>query len=53
MDKKGTPRNEQGERPTRSPEETVERLDQKKKQDHGTANKARIEEQEREVRSGR
>ena len=50
-DKNDVPRNEAGERPTRSPDETVDRLEQKKKQEHGAANKERIEEQEREVRS--
>jgi len=52
-DKHGTPRNEEGQRPTRTPDETVDRLEQKKKQDHGSANKERIEEKEREVRPER
>ena len=51
-DKKDTPRNDEGQRPTRTPEETVDRLEQKKKDERGGANKERIEEQEREVRSG-
>jgi hypothetical protein len=49
MDKK-TPRNEKGP-PTRKPDETVNRLEQKKKEDVGRANRARIEDQEREVTS--
>jgi hypothetical protein len=52
-DRHDTPRNDEGQRPTRSPDETVDRLEQKKQQDHGAANKERIEEQEREVRSER
>lgn len=44
-----TPKNQAGERPTRSPEETVERLEEKKQDDRGQANRERIEDQEREV----
>lgn len=53
MDQKKTPKNQEGQHPTRTSEETVERLEQKKKQDVGGANKERIEDQEREVRSER
>lgn len=44
-----TPRNEEGQPPTRTPDETVGRLRQKKKDAGGRANKERIEEREREV----
>ena len=44
-----TPRNEEGQLPTRTPDETVDRLQEKKKDAGGRANKERIEEQEREV----
>lgn len=53
MKDKDAPRNEEGQRPTRTTDETIERLEQKKKQDHGTANKQRIEKQERDVKSRR
>jgi hypothetical protein len=53
MGDKGTPRNEEGQAPTMKPQDTVERLEQKKKQQRGGANRERIEEQEREVRSER
>ena len=44
-----TPRNQEGQPPTRGGQDTVERLEEKKKEDTGQANKARIEDQEREV----
>jgi hypothetical protein len=50
MDKK-TPRNEKGQKPTSTPDETIDRLEQKKKEDVGRANRERIEDQEREVTS--
>lgn len=43
------PTNKQGQEPTHSPEETVDRLEQKKHEDIGTANRGRIEQKEREV----
>ena len=51
--KENMPRNEEGQPPTKGGRDTVERLEQKKKEDVGQANKERIEEQEREVGSGR
>ena len=48
-----TPRNEEGEAPTRSSNETIDRLEEKKRKDRGQANKERIEDQEREVGSER
>ena len=44
------PRNAEGQEPTRTPEETVDRLEQKKHEEMGGANRDRIEEQEEEVR---
>jgi hypothetical protein len=43
------PKNAEGQEPTRTPEETVDRLEQKKHADMGGANRERIEEQEEEV----
>ena len=43
-----TPRNEEGQPPTTDPEETVARLEEKKR-GRGGANQERIEDQEREV----
>ena len=53
MDEKKTPKNQEGEAPTRTSDETVARLEEKKKQDQGAANRERIEDQEREVSSER
>jgi hypothetical protein len=47
------PRNEKGQAPTRTPEETEERLEQKQRGQKGGANKERTEEQIDEVRSKR
>ena len=44
-----TPRNDKGQPPTQSPDESVERLEQKKRGTHGRADRERIERQEREV----
>jgi len=44
-----TPQNDKGQSPTRSSPETVERLEEKKRDAHGKADRERIEEQEREV----
>ena len=46
------PKNAEGQEPTRTPEETVDRLEQKKHEEMGGANRERIEEQEEEVREG-
>ena len=50
---KKQPENEKGQPPTRTSNETVDRLEEKKHQDRGAANKERIEEKEREVSGGR
>lgn len=44
-----TPKNREGQSPTTTSDETVERLEQKKREGIGGANRGRIEEQEREV----
>ena len=43
MEKKETPRNQEGQPPTRTPAETEERLEEKGHEDRGQANKDRIE----------
>lgn len=43
MDENNTPRNQEGEPPTRSATETEERLEEKEHEDRGQANKDRIE----------
>ena len=50
---KDRPENEKGQPPTKGPDETADRLEQKKREDRGGANKERIEDQEREVSSER
>ena len=50
MDKE--PRNSEGQPPSRTRKETVDRLEQKKHEDVGGANRERIDEQEEEVREG-
>ena len=51
--KEKTPRNEEGQPPTKGGRDTVERLEEKKQKDVGQANKERIEDKEREAGSGR
>ncbi len=46
------PRNEEGQLPTTSKNETIERLEEKKK-GAGSANQERMEDQEREVNAER
>jgi hypothetical protein len=41
--KNGTPRNQQGEPPTKNAAETEDRLEEKEHEDRGQANKDRIE----------
>lgn len=53
MDQKKTPTNQEGQPPTRTSDETIERLEEKKQKDLGGANRERIEDQEREVSSER
>ncbi len=43
MDKNETPRNKEGQPATRNPSETEDRLEEKEHEDHGQANKDRIE----------
>jgi hypothetical protein len=43
MDENRTPKNQEGEPPTRSATETEERLEEKEHEDRGQANKDRIE----------
>ena len=50
---KKTPTNQEGQPPTKDPKETVDRLEEKKREDVGDANRERIEDQEREVSSDR
>ena len=50
---KEQPKNEKGQRPTRTSDETIDRLEQKKREDRGGANKERIAAKEREVSGGR
>jgi hypothetical protein len=51
--KENAPRNKDFQQPTKSSDETVERLEEKKRDDVGKANKERIEDKEREVSSER
>ena len=46
---KDKPQNKEGQEPTRTPDETVDRLEQKKHADVGTANRDRIEQKEQEI----
>jgi len=50
---KQTPRNQEGEAPTREPKETAQRLEQKADEQEGESNRARTEDKAREAREGR
>ena len=50
---KEKPQNKEGQEPTRTPEQTVDRLEQKKHDSDGGANRERIEEKEQEITSER
>ena len=50
MKDKQTPRNQEGEPPTRDPHETAKRLEQKADEQHGELNRARTEEKAREAK---
>jgi len=50
-DQRKTPRNQEGEQPTREPNETAQRLDEKADEQEGEMNRARTEEKAREARS--
>ncbi len=52
MNEKQTPRNQDGQSPTREPEETAQRLDQNADEQEGEADRARTEEKSREARDG-
>jgi hypothetical protein len=52
MDKQ-SPRNHEGQPPTREPQETAERLEQKADTQVGEANRARTEDKARELRAVR
>jgi hypothetical protein len=52
MNEKQTPRNQEGESPTRKPSETAQRLEQKADEQDGEANRARTEEKEQKTREG-
>jgi len=52
MNEKQTPRNQEGESPTRKPSETAQRLEQKADEQEGEADRARTEEKSREARDG-
>lgn len=45
-----TPRNQEGQKPTRDPDETEQRLREKEQAQRGEANRVRTEEQIEEVR---
>lgn len=45
--KKDKPRNQEGQKPTRTPEETAARLEEKARQQTGHANRARTEQKAR------
>jgi hypothetical protein len=48
-----TPRNQEGQPPTREPKETATRLEQKADKQVGDANTARTEDKAREARDGK
>lgn len=50
MNDKQTPRNQEGEPPTREPKETAQRLEQKADEQEGEANRARTEQKAREAK---
>jgi len=45
-----TPRNQEGQKPTRKPDETKKRLEEKEREQKGGANKARTEARIDEIR---
>ncbi|MEP6694726.1 MAG: hypothetical protein ABJB39_08790 [Chloroflexota bacterium] len=52
MKENETPRNQEGQPPTRDPKETAQRLDQKADEQEGGSNRARTEDKAREAREG-
>lgn len=53
MKEADTPRNQEGEPPTREPNETAERLEQKADEQEGEQNRARTEQKAREAKDRR
>jgi hypothetical protein len=53
MGEQQTPRNQEGEQPTRSPKETAHRLEEKADEQTGESNRASTEEKAREARAGK
>jgi hypothetical protein len=47
-----SPRNQEGQPPTRDPKETAQRLEQKADEQEGESNRARTEDKAREAREG-
>jgi len=47
-----TPRNQEGQPPTREPKETAQRLEEKADEQEGGSNRARTEDKARQVRQG-
>ncbi len=52
MNETQTPRNQEGESPTREPAETAQRLEQKADEQEGEANRARTEEKAQVTHEG-
>jgi hypothetical protein len=52
MKEKQTPRNQEGQPPTREPRETAQRLEQKADAQEGESNRARTEDKARQARNG-
>ena len=52
MKEKQTPRNQEGQSPTREPRETAQRLEQKADEQEGESNRARTEDKARQARQG-
>jgi hypothetical protein len=52
MNEKQTPRNQQGESPTREPRETAQRVEQKADEQEREANRARTQEKPQKAREG-
>ncbi len=50
---KDTPQNKEGQEPTRTPDQTVDRLEEKKDAGLGGANRKRIDDKERKITSER
>jgi hypothetical protein len=53
MTEQQTPRNQEGQQPTRDPKETAQRLEQKADEQVGEANRARTEDKARRARENK